>query len=83
MSKYVVLVELTSVDGTQRWWPGAQIELDDERALVHMAAGNVAALPDQAVVAPPAPLITVHGPVDTPVTVIGDEEGNHGDSGND
>lgn len=38
--RYVVLNTLAS--DTERWLPGALIELTDERAAIHLAAGNVA-----------------------------------------
>lgn len=42
--QYVVLVPISSVDGNTRWMPGSEIELDDERAAIHLAKGNVAPL---------------------------------------
>lgn len=42
--QYVVLVPISSVDGNTRWMPGSMIELDDERAAIHLAQGNVAPL---------------------------------------
>lgn len=40
--RYVVLNTLAS--DAERWLPGALIELTDERAAIHLAAGNVAPL---------------------------------------
>lgn len=61
---YVVLVSLSSADGTERWTPGSKIALDDARALIHLAAGNVAPLDHTT---PPtddvAPAVIVHEPV--------------------
>jgi hypothetical protein len=61
--QYVVLVPISSVDGKTRWMPGSLIELDDERAAIHLAKGNVAPL-DNTV--PPVvdvgPALVVHEP---------------------
>ena len=61
--QYVVLVPISSVDGKTRWMPGSQIELDDERAAIHLSKGNVAPL-DNTV--PPVvdvgPALVVHEP---------------------
>jgi hypothetical protein len=61
--QYVVLVPISSADGKTRWMPGSQIELDDERAAIHLSKGNVAPL-DNTV--PPVvdvgPALVVHEP---------------------
>ena len=59
--QYVVLVPISSLDGNTRWLPGSKIELDDERAAIHLAKGNVAPL-DNTVppVADVGPALVVH-----------------------
>ncbi len=61
--QYVVLVPISSVDGNTRWMPGSLIELEDERAAIHLEKGNVAPL-DNTV--PPVvdvgPALVVHEP---------------------
>lgn len=63
--QYVVLVPISSLDGNTRWMPGSMIELDDERAAIHLAKGNVAPL-DNTV--PPVvdvgPALIVHEPAE-------------------
>lgn len=61
--QYVVLVPISSVDGNTRWLPGSMIELDDERAAIHLEKGNVAPL-DNTVppVADVGPALVVHEP---------------------
>lgn len=58
--KYIVLPGVVIASDTERWPAGSLIELDDERAAVHVAAGNVAALDGTVAPAPPEPAVLTH-----------------------
>lgn len=63
--QYVVLVPISSVDGNTRWMPGSLIELDDERAAIHLQKGNVAPLDHtKPPVADVGPALIVHEAVE-------------------
>ncbi len=66
--QYVVLVPISSMDGNTRWMPGSLIELEDERAAIHLRQGNVAPLDHTT---PPVtdvgPALIVHEAGETPV----------------
>ena len=68
--RYVALVRIAS--DSEVWLPGSLIEMDDIRAALHMAAGNVAPL--EGTVTPPetsAPVV-VHEAVEGPEKTGGD-----------
>lgn len=66
MQEYLVVNLLVSADGKQRWQPGAKIELDDERAKIHLAKGNVRPLEHTTPPAEPAATVVVHEAEVTP-----------------
>lgn len=58
--RYVVLHTLAS--DTDRWYPGSIIELTDERAAIHLAAGNVAPIEGTQPPVEEPPDVIVHTP---------------------
>jgi hypothetical protein len=61
--EYIALVTISTNEGNERWLPGSRIVLDDFRASIHLAAGNIAPL--EATVPPVVdvgPALVVHAP---------------------
>lgn len=58
--RYIVLPGVVIAGDAERWLPGSLIELDDERAAVHLAAGNVAPLDGTTPPAAPEPAVVTH-----------------------
>ena len=58
MQEYLVLVPIAS--DTEVWRPGSKIKLDDVRAALHLAAGNVRVLENTMPPAPAESIVIVH-----------------------
>ena len=59
---YIALVQIGGSGDKEIWRPGTLIELDDDKAALHLAAGNVAAINDTVPPKPPASDTIIHEP---------------------
>lgn len=64
--EYLVLVRIGGAGDKEIWLPGSRIMLSGERAMAHLAAGNVMAINDTVPPVPATDDMVVHGPVDGP-----------------
>lgn len=62
--KYLVLVKIGGAGDPEVWLPGSEILLDEYRARIHLAAGNVRPLDQTVPPAAPAPDQVVHEPAE-------------------
>jgi hypothetical protein len=79
MQEYLVVNELVSPDGKQRWLPGSKIELEDARAAIHLRKGNVRPLEHTTPPAEPAPDVIVHEPTPEPAEAPTSRKKSRGD----
>lgn len=63
--EYLVLVRIGGPGDKEMWLPGSRIMLSGDRAMAHLAAGNVRAINDTIPPAPATDDMVVHGPIDT------------------